>query len=529
MYEFTSHLGMHIQCTNGTPILDTLDHLPPLPLLIKYTNTMTEEDEFGICHALRLHDRVRHISLHLPPSTLHKCLVLMDNHFPMLEHLSLSFTVDKITTLSLPKAFLAPNLHHLAIPGIKPLKRLRVLASTVSLVKVVLWNIQASSYFRPRLLVARLQSLPQLEELSIGFSIPIPRPSSERELLGEEGTPVMLPKLKYLRFRGVSLYLESLVAQISALLLERLDITLFNQIAFTLPHLSHLINSTEGFKLPIAQVLFTRNGVTITTARHNASPSNLPFLLRVRCRQLDWQIDCAAQICSALIPILSDVERITLYFYEKVLPTEWWNGEIDGTTWHELLRSFIGVKELRVYVGLVKEVSRALQVGEVGSEPGFLPDLHNIVSNSWVFREENLFASFIDARRAAGRPVRYIPGQPLPPPDRMKAAGSWATWQRKLPSPFLSFVKSLHPSTVPPSLKYTPPPSEPMIHLAPEVPQQPWGLFGPRSPPSSSRSSSPVRYSPDIPEPPHDRAQAADSAGSSATWQRKLPSSFFFR
>ena len=57
-------------------------------------------------------------------------------------------------------------------------------------------NIRASGYFRPRLLVARLQSLPQLEELSIGFSIPIPRPSAERELLGEQGTPVTLPNLK---------------------------------------------------------------------------------------------------------------------------------------------------------------------------------------------------------------------------------------------------------------------------------------------------------------------------------------------
>ncbi|KAF8270087.1 hypothetical protein EI94DRAFT_1798579 [Lactarius quietus] len=50
-----------------------------------------------------------------------------------------------------------------------------------------------------------------------------------------------------------------------------------------------------------------------------------------------------------------------------------------------------------------------------------------------------------------------------PPPDRAQAAGSWATWQ------------------VQPGVEYTPPPSEPTVHLAPEVPQQ-RGLFGPRSP-----------------------------------------------
>jgi hypothetical protein len=62
--------------------------------------------------------------------------------------------------LTLPKAFLAPNLRHLALPGISPPKRLRLLTSTVSLVTLKLSNIQTSSYFRPRLLVARLRPSP---------------------------------------------------------------------------------------------------------------------------------------------------------------------------------------------------------------------------------------------------------------------------------------------------------------------------------------------------------------------------------
>ena len=97
-------------------------------------------------------------------------------------------------------------------------------------------------------------------------------------------------------------------------------------------------------------------------------------------------------------------------------------------------------------------------------------------------------------KKSEGRPGPVIetpmqmqpPPGPGPPHDRTQAAGSWATWQGKvLSSFFLSFVKSLHPSTVQPGLEYTPPPSEPTIHLAPEVPQQPRGLFGPRSPRSS--------------------------------------------
>jgi hypothetical protein len=37
-YTSAFHLGMHILCTNGTPIVDTLDHLPPLPLFHQITS-----------------------------------------------------------------------------------------------------------------------------------------------------------------------------------------------------------------------------------------------------------------------------------------------------------------------------------------------------------------------------------------------------------------------------------------------------------------------------------------------------------
>ena len=417
MYESTFHLGMRIHCTYGTPAVDSLNHLLLLPLVVDYKFPIRLQEGLRIYQALWLCDRVSYIHLHLPPSIMRQFLVFMGAHFPRLDHLSLSITGNKFTTLTLPKAFHAPTLRHLDIPCISPPRRLKLLTSTVSLVTLVLKNIQTSSYFRPRLLASRIWSLPQPEELSIGFSIPIPRPSSERELLGEPGAPVTLPNLKTLRFRGVSTYLESFVAQVRVPLLERLDITLFNQIAFALPHLFHLINIPEGFKLPTAKVFFDRGGVSITTAHHSSRRSDEPFRLHVMCEQLDWQIDCAIQICSMLIPAPSDVERFTLDFYDRTLPIELQDGGIDSTTWLELLSSFIGMKELRVCGGLLEELCRALQVDEVGSNPGFLPDLQDIVCNSRgvVFDkvlENNLLASFIDARRITGHPVRFLRWRP---------------------------------------------------------------------------------------------------------------------
>ena len=381
-----------------------------MPLFVNYGHTrsgvtLTKQDESGIYHALLLHGRAcRHIDLNLSPSILHKVFGLLDKQFPILEHLSLVFSTisENSLLLTLPKAFLAPNLRHLTLPSVSPPRRLQFLTSTLSLVTLELSHIEASSYFRPRLLVARLQSLPQLMELSIEFSTPIPRPSTEKELLGEKRLPVTLPSLKILWFRGVSAYLESFVAQIRVPLLRRLDITLFNQIAFALPHLSHLISITQAFKLPSAAVGFFRNAVCVTTLHHGSGWSERgPFNFRVMCNQLDWQIDCAAQICHALIHALSDLERLGLIHYHTKIPTEWQNGAVDSSTWHELLRSFIGVKELYIYKALLEELSHALQDDEVGLEPGFLPNLRSIHASN------NQFTAFLDTRTVVGRPVYF--------------------------------------------------------------------------------------------------------------------------
>ena len=442
---------MHILCTNGTPIVETLVHLPPLPVFVDYCLKMkfvkvkwesvpiSREDELGIPHALRLRDRICRINLqHLRASTLHKFLMLMDGPFPKLERLSLSSMPDESTPLTLPPTFLAPNLRRLTLHGIRLPKRLRLLTSTVSLVILELMNIQASGYFRPRLLVARLQLLPQLEDLVIEFSIPIPRPSAEGLLLGEQGTPVTLSNLKSLKFRGVSAYLERLISQIRTPLLRQLDITVFNQIAFTLPHLSHFLNITEQIKFPsTAAVSFVEASSVIL--RHRITGWDEPndpdehFTLRVMCVPLDWQIDCAAQICSALWPVLSVVEKLTLNLNPigYMTPTELQNNEIDSTTWHELLRSFIGVKELHIDRFLSEELSRALEVDDIGSDPGLLSSLQELLSET---RTPNSFSSFIYTRMDAGRPVMLhlpnvlynrpqfsqpwmIPGLPSTPPS----------------------------------------------------------------------------------------------------------------
>ena len=105
------------------------------------------------------------------------------------------------------------------------------------------------------------------------------------------------------------------------------------------------------------------------------------------------------------------VQKLRLNFLGLLIPTQWENGEIDGTTWHELLMSFMGVTELRICPALSQELSRALQVNEIGSDPVFLPGLQEIQFHE--MKADNLFGSFIYARQVAGRPVSLFPQPPI--------------------------------------------------------------------------------------------------------------------
>jgi len=152
------------------------------------------------------------------------------------------------------------------------------------------------------------------------------------------------------------------------------------------------------------------------------------------CKDLDWQIDSASQICSALMPALFGLEELRLIFREQMLPTEWQNGGIDGRMWHRLLRVFVGVKELHICAALSQELSRALQVDDVGSDPRLLPGLREIVSEFKGRVVKDLFSSFIRARQIAGHPVRYSP-----PTFRARALYA-CVLSYSLPSPFLTAI-----------------------------------------------------------------------------------------
>jgi hypothetical protein len=76
--------------THGKPVADLLTHPLPLPFTISYENrreTTTVEDEEGILLAFPYRDRLHHLALALPASSLSKFMMAMDEQFPVLERM----------------------------------------------------------------------------------------------------------------------------------------------------------------------------------------------------------------------------------------------------------------------------------------------------------------------------------------------------------------------------------------------------------------------------------------------------------
>ena len=389
-----------------------LAHLPPLPLVIDYRGGDAAGGGRGLLHAIQQRDRILRIVLQAPFLTLERLLVPMDESFPRLESLSLLSTTESVEgrSLKLPRTFLAPNLRHLSLGGIALSKGLPVLASTFSLLTLKLTDIQSSGHFTPATLVTRLQQIPQLEELSIGFSTPFPRPGAEGELFRPPITLIVLPALRQLAFRGVSVYLEDLVTRISSPLLERCNITLFNQLNFTLPHLSHFTRTTETLRHPVANIIFNQEGVSfVVSSREEFNDGR--FSLRVSCKPFDWQIEAATQVCAALVPVLSAAEELSLDFEEENLPSDW-QGEVDAMMWHGLLWSFAGVKKLRIGYPLASELSYALESDDAGLVLGLLPELEELEAQIELGHLKEAFAAFVDTRELAGRHV-YLSVSPV--------------------------------------------------------------------------------------------------------------------
>ena len=417
IYDSSSLLDLCLFLTADSLSIVTLAHLPPLPLILDYwdrTTIMARKDEDNIYLGLQRHGHVRRVALRAPSPNLRMWLGQMNQFFPRLGDLSLLSTTTDEMSLILPETLQAPDLRCLSLHGIGLPKTFPLLSSMIALLTLSLTHIQESTYFPPGHLVTQLQSLPHLEELSIGFAVPLPTPSKEKEMLSTSIPTVTLPTLKQLIFRGVGAYIENLVTQIHTPILERLSLTLFFELTFIFVNLTQFIHRTKGLKCRVARVIFDKDGAFIDMGYGEQRGSG-KLSLQINCETLDWQLDSAAQVCGALRTVLSAMEELTLELNVDGMPSDWEN-TLEGMLWHELLLPFTGVRKLHIGSSLTLQISQALQSDAGEFVLGLLPVVEELEVQLEVDHANAAFALFLGSRESAGHPVQLL-APPMPPAE----------------------------------------------------------------------------------------------------------------
>ena len=392
-----------------------LAHSPALPLILDYVDqdremTLLDEDEILI--ALGHRDRIRRIRLRLPAPNLQRLTTAMDQKFPMLEYLYMGPPAEHNTSLDFPQHFQAPHLRNLllnffALPISTPL-----LTTAVDVVTLSLNSIPPSAFFHPNDLLQRLSLMRQLEVLGISFQPPAPNLDSEIQLSDTPFiTHVTLPNLRWFGFQGTSNYLEALLTLMDTPHLEKLQITFFNETSFVVPYLLRHM-STERFKFNYARCCFFKEGVAAWIFPDEEART-YSFCMHVICEHFDQQLSSAAQIFRVLSPLFSGVQHLIIHYRMHDL-SSMGHHEARRTRWHELLMSFNNVNSLRVPNGLLVELSRFLRWDD-----GVLPELNELICPT-RHGAGGAFGPFVDARNAAGHPVRLLRMDfPVDPPANL--------------------------------------------------------------------------------------------------------------
>ena len=384
---------------------------PPLPIIV--TNYIATDrpslEDYDFDAAIVHPNRVCEIYLiFLTSPVLQRLASIRQEQFPALIHLTLHFK-DNRPAPALPDGFLGGStprlqsldLNYIPFPAIP-----KLLLSATDLVRLTLQPVPHSGYFSPEAIVTDLAALANLTHLIIGFESPLSRPNREiRRSL--QPTRIILPALTRFQFQGVSEYLEDVLAQIDAPLIDSIWITFFHQLIFDIPQLAHFMRRTPRFQtLNEAHVDFNDSGVQVATLPLSRALDE-KSRLRISCKKLDWQLSSLAQVFTSFFPI-DIVEHLYIYRPRK-LPLQW-QDDIENGQWLEVLDPFTAVTDLYVCKEFAQCITPALQELVEERVMDVLPALESL------FLEElqpsgpvqEAIGQFVAERRLLGHPVAVI-------------------------------------------------------------------------------------------------------------------------
>ena len=373
-------LCLRLHCTYGTPVVKNLDLWPPLPLVVNYGGFPTlpppsPEDEDNIMAALEHSDRVCSISLTVSRSLLKK-LSTISKPFSELEVLVL-LSQGKVQ-LTLPSVFWwgyrLRTLHSSRIP-FPSLPQL--LFPSQDLVDLQLQEIPSEGYFSPEAFADSLCGMTQLETLSLHF-LSFPPRRNYLSLPPQPENRILLPALTYFKYRGISKYLDTLVARINAPHLGYLEITFFSQPTLDTSQLGRFINRIETWTSPLQADIVPSERAILVTITESGEEALTRLRLQISCEQLDWQLSSISQICDHFSSFLLSVEDLRI----KTAGPPSLSGDMDDEQWLRLIRAFDGVKDFYSAADEIgTDVMRALHSPDEGNKT-VLPALRNLCVSS---------------------------------------------------------------------------------------------------------------------------------------------------
>ncbi|KAH9974935.1 hypothetical protein BGW80DRAFT_123644 [Lactifluus volemus] len=354
-------LDLCLYCSRYTPVRETLDVWPPLPMQIS-SGRLSD----NILAALEHRDRIREVSLDDISMDLDSehWVTLMQKPIPSLERLSISSRNPP----PLSSSFLggsAPRLQRLSLWRTSLPTLPQLLSSSRDLVYLSIEQIPYDGYISPEAMATCICSLTRLTNLSITFCptslASRTRPPSRQRTRGPSPlTCTVLASLISFKFDGDNRYLEYLVAQVEAPVLKDaeislVDLTLSNSLTFDIESLARFIGHSPNLLSYHRAVVVCQGGVELTfypmkTYSHN-------FILTIPCDNVSSELPSMVQICSNLSLLLSGIEQLDIEG-SRTPPVQ---ADRDDAKWLEVFRPFTSVQILKISGRVEPHIVRALK------------------------------------------------------------------------------------------------------------------------------------------------------------------------
>ena len=387
-----------------------------LPISIDYKNMygdITGSILWRMRAALNHHDRVREIAFEGTIANFDKILKMTQRAFPVLESLSLRFTI-KLYKAKLPDTFLrgqdlsVPHLRHLRLEHVSLESISGFLLSATAVTDLIL-QIDVTAFSpSPELpedsLLTCLRGMPCLRYLDLFIEIGSPlQPSTTPKDI------VRLSKLTVIIYYANGVFFDNLVAGLSAPSLRDVDIC-FDDIPPNV-YLPRFINEIEE-QYHAVHVAFETWDFSFSL--QTQSEYNNHCKPRFKLGPVLGGVPELIRMCGALSTRLTTMEVLHITFVWMVPTGNVWENDMP---WREFFQHFPSVKAIRTEGANSYRIARALlqDHGDPGDDLAFLPALEEVELEYPSVTEESqcgprlaAFEPFVSARQHAGRPVQVF-------------------------------------------------------------------------------------------------------------------------